>query len=117
MSRDSKEYKSFLQAEVDHYGTPTWRHSDEENTEDLLQRIAEAGSALEEREGDILVVSHARFLRSIVLYLLAQKTYHPTFWAAAAKNFFIANTSITTLKYQAGEWKLITFNDHAHFAE
>lgn len=110
-------YAAFVAAARESYENPTWRHSDEENISDVLERLARAVQHIESLEGDIVIVSHGRFLKYLTMYLIAQKTYQPAFWKAASDNFFMNNTGITSLKFDGTTWKLISFNDHAHFAE
>ncbi len=104
------------------YGTPRWRHSDEENFEDLLARAKEGLRFLEGLpEEHIAVFSHGLTIKMIFAHvLLGDLLDGRMFWDnfIPAKN--IENTGIMHLQFTenfhktAKYWKLISWNDHAH---
>ncbi len=114
--KDGEEYKAFIVNAVEHYADKDWHHSDEENFYDVLSRAREAVALLERLDGDIVVVSHGMYIRFIAMYMLFQEQFSPELWRTVQYNLLTSNTGITTFKYNQS-WQLLTFNDHAHFAE
>lgn len=104
------------------YGVHGWRHSDEENFEDLVLRAKAALAYLEALpEKHIAVASHGMFMKVIFAHiLLGDHLNGRIFWDnfVPAKN--VENTGIMHLEYTdnfhgtAKYWKLISWNDHAH---
>lgn len=115
--RSSEEYQRFSLAEYENIHNPDWRYADEESFAEVMQRVAEAVEYLKSLEGDVLVVSHGRFLKYIYTYLLCEETCDPHVWQLTRKALYGHNTGITLFEYSDDGWKLITFNDTAHFAE
>lgn len=92
----------------------SWHHSDEENFADFKNRGKEFFSFITQRsEQNILCVTHAGFLRMIVALMLKEdmsaELYH-RFWHFLRTK----NTGITLCEYEDGQWRLVTWNDHAH---
>jgi broad specificity phosphatase PhoE len=95
-----------------------WRFEDEENYSDFITRGAEALRYLEGRpEEDIMVVTHGHFLRCMLMTMVMGDGVTPQVWDAFAKGFAITNTAITVGLYDGDRWRVLTWNDHAHFAE
>lgn len=118
ISRLSIEYEAFLTEERDNFGNASWRFEDAENYGDIKERAKAAIGFLEVLPPvDTVVVTHANFLRFITAYLLMQKAITPDIWRSLGYTLTIANTGITTFTYEDDVWKLITWNDRAHFAE
>lgn len=115
---DSEEYirwKKELQA---NYTDPEWRCDDAENFQDLLDRVSAGITSLENSpQENIVVVTHGRLLRFIAAYLLHQRELSAAIELQTSHSMFMTNTGITVFDYDGDVWKMITWNDHAHFAE
>lgn len=115
---DSDEYKEFTAMQKIHYTDPSWRMEDGENFEDVLTRVSDGIRSLEEAETEnIVLVSHGRLLRFIVSYLIHQKNLTADIELTTSKSMVMTNTGITVFDFDGDTWKLLTWNDHAHFAE
>jgi broad specificity phosphatase PhoE len=99
-----------------------FRHEDDETFAELIARAREALETLAQAEGEtILAVTHGTFMRTLVGVVLSQ--HEPS--RPASEIFYggrfmqTINTGITVLTYDEEKkvWSLLTFNDHAHFAE
>lgn len=105
-----------------HYGVPGWRHSDEENFEDLIKRAIVALSFLETLpEKHVLVTSHGLFMKAILAHiLLGEHLNGRIFWDQFVPMKNVENTGILHLEYADNYhgtckyWKLHSWNDHAH---
>ncbi len=117
-AHSSPAYQAFLEAEAANYTDPNWRFEDGENFSDILTRVASGVAMLEERdEKSIVVVSHGRLMRFLVSYLLHQKQLTPAVEWQTAYSMVATNTGVTLFECDSTNWKLITWNDSAHFAE
>lgn len=104
------------------YDVSGWRHSDEENFEDLRSRAVNALSFLESLpEERILVTSHGLFMKVILAHvLLGSHLNGRIFWDQFIPTKNVENTGILSLQYTDNYfgtkkyWKLISWNDHAH---
>lgn len=115
---DSPEYQAYMQAVNNHFSEPKWRYENAENYSDLNQRLAETASLLERESADsILVVSHGKYLRLFLTYILHQKKVSPDVLLTCTNTVLATNTGITLYTFDESGWKLLTWNDHAHFAE
>ncbi len=100
--------------------TPGLRVEDGENYEDLVARADRALSYLHERaEETALVVTHGYFLRAIIARVLLKDALTPLAFKNLQMSARIQNTGITVLKFEPGfeappDWRLETYNDHAH---
>ncbi len=114
----SDVYKNYLAEEDACYSDPEWRYEDGENFADILDRVSAGISYLESRpEEHIVVVSHGRLLRFLVSYLLHQKQLTAVTEAQTKYSLAASNTGITHYVCEGTTWKLISWNDIAHFAE
>jgi len=106
-----------------HFHEIEWRHSDEENFQDLKNRAIRLFEHIETlEEQNILLVTHGVFMRMIASYIiLGKKLTSHQYW-----DFFVvlevSNTGITILEQSQFEqeeprWHIITWNDHAHLGE
>ncbi len=115
---DSEEYSKWSKALNENYHDVNWRYEDAENFSDLLKRVEDATTLLEEDKSDsLLVVSHGKFLRLLLAYVLMGKNLTPQAHLQIAQAVKVSNTGITVFEVENGEWTLITWNDHAHFAD
>lgn len=105
-----------------HYGEPGWRHSDEENFEDLVSRAKESLAFLESLpEENIYVASHGMFMKVILAYVqLGEHLTGRIFWDCFVPMKNVRNTGLMHLQYTKNYWgtgmywKLVSWNDHAH---
>ena len=117
-SHDSEEYQLYMKNEAEHYTDPTWRFEDGENFSDVLKRVSDGVDMLEKRAEDhLVVVSHGRLLRFLTSYLIHQRDFTADIEYKTSTSFYATNTGITVFTFQDGKWQLLTWNDHAHFAE
>ncbi|HMA78247.1 MAG TPA: histidine phosphatase family protein [Candidatus Paceibacterota bacterium] len=116
--RESDEYQAYIQNYAARYTDPAWENEDGETFAQVLERCEHAAAWLENHEaGQIAVVSHGRFFRFFLAYVLMQKQLTATAEIAIASSATVTNTGITHYKVEDGVWKLVSWNDHAHFAE
>ena len=97
--------------------TSGFRHSDEENFEDIQIRGSKCLEYLKSRsENRILVVAHGSFLRDLISLAIFKKCLTPELRGAMTRGFTTVNTGITVLTFDEDEdqWSLLTWNDHAH---
>jgi len=117
-SYDSEEYKTFIQGVEENIHNPDWRMENEENLSETFQRAKDAIAYLESlEESDVLVVTHGLFLRLMIAYLLHEKHIYTEIWNVLRFTLKTVNTGITLAMYENDYWKVLTWNDHAHFAE
>ncbi len=103
-----------------HTENPDFRYEDEETINEMMTRIKDALSYLDQLPAEnILVVTHGTILRTIISYVLHQDIkLSPFELFKAGWNFEITNASISVIRKKEGKpWTVLTFNDHAHFAE
>lgn len=117
MMRMEETYQAFLKEERSRTGED-WHFEDEENYHDLLARGTEALGLLEAHEDeDIIVLTHGHFLRFILMMVVMGEDTAPGLWKSFADKFVVTNTAITAMVHTGAEWRVLTWNDHAHFAE
>jgi broad specificity phosphatase PhoE len=106
----------------ENYYTPNWRHSDEENFEDLKERAGQAVQFLEARkEENILVVSHGLFMRIFMARVIFGEEMTPHEFVKTVWSHWMKNTGITAYEFDPNRtgwenkgWLIKTWNDHAH---
>jgi broad specificity phosphatase PhoE len=117
----SEAYQAYLAEERAAYNADNsdWRHSDEESFAMVKQRAQTALRHLQSLSGDAVVVSHTRFIRLLVATIIAGEELDGPLWLKVYDGFKASNTGITTIIFneEKNRWQLLTFNDHAHFAE
>lgn len=96
-----------------------YRHSDEENFQDLKVRARNALTFLEGRvERNILVVSHGAFLKILLGEVLFGAQFSGQEAVALMKKMKTMNTGLTVLNFDPehkyGPWRIMVYNDHAH---
>lgn len=112
----------YLQARDSAVDKDNFRFEDEETLAELIKRGRAALVELTKAEAtSILVVTPGTIMRTIVNLVLSQ---HDTSRLAAdifygGRFMQTVNTGITVLNYdeETELWSLLTFNDHAHFAD
>lgn len=103
---------------LNHLEDIAWHFEDEENVADMTNRIKEAASYLDNlKEESVLIVSHGNFIRNFTGHIITDGSYSLT----EAFNFRFKlktiNTGITLFVEGEHGWQLLTWNDHAHFAD
>lgn len=118
-SLDSEEYKIWMDTMKEKISDPDWRYEDYENFSDITRRLEHAVELLENNNFDtILVVSHGKFLRLFLAYILNCKELTTQQYLNIVDSVTIgSNTGITLFEVEDKKWKLITWNDLAHFAD
>lgn len=97
---------------------PAWRQEDGENFTDIFARIVEAKKYLENSIAqNILVTSHSFFLQLFVAAILLKVDKPTNDWFTVGSILKVSNTGVTLLTEENGKWRVVTWNDHAHFAE
>jgi broad specificity phosphatase PhoE len=97
----------------------TWRQEDGENLHDVFERILVAKSVLEKEESQNIVVMTHGFFSSLLSSAILLSADKPTeTWYELAQKLRISNTGITLWTIaDERQWNLVTWNDHAHFAD
>jgi len=121
----SQEFLDFLALQKAHADEADWHFEDEENYHDLVTRANKALQFLLTREADeVCVVTHGHFLRFLLATMVLGDELTPKSWNSFARHFGITNTGVTVCAYQGTYhhpeekiWRILTWNDHAHFAE
>lgn len=91
-----------------------WHHSDEENPFDFKKRVIEFIKFISARkEHNIAVVTHGMFLRMLTAVLMLGEDADIDQYYKIINIFKLQNTGITVWE-KRDEWRLITWNDHAH---
>ena len=112
------EYVAYREAEGVNLHNPDWKFEDSESYTELVERTKAAFDYLEKMSGDIAVVSHEFIAKFFVTYLLSAGTPTPELWAQMYTSLRLTNTGITVFQHSdVTGWQLLTWNDHAHFAE
>jgi broad specificity phosphatase PhoE len=97
---------------------PGYRHSDEENFDDLKVRAAAALQYLANRsEERIAVITHGFFLRILVAYIVSGPELTGPECQRFIRTFHTENTGITAFIHEPErdpEWWVWIWNDHAH---
>jgi broad specificity phosphatase PhoE len=103
---------------------PSWKHSDEDNFDDLKTRAENALNLLHTLPHDsILAVTHAGILRVIIAAIIFGKDLTYSEYLKIYHTFKVNNTGITMVEYHEATvahglgWKLVAWNDHAHLGE
>lgn len=119
-ARDSEKNIQFIKMYFENFGKPGWRHSDEENFEDLKVRAGKALKFLEEREEqNIMVVTHGFFMRVLIARAVFGENLTARECQQFTRTFHMENTGLSVLVYDEQEdapwpWWLWIWNDHAH---
>jgi probable phosphoglycerate mutase len=99
------------------YHKGNWKYSDEETFEEIHVRAQEVLNHLLEKHKDqnVLCVSHASFIKMIVLTAIIGTELNPIFYSKFRHHSWLNNSGITTLDYsQKYGWVLETLNDKSH---
>lgn len=92
-----------------------WHFSDEENFFDLKKRMEKFVQFVEKRkEENILIIGHVMVTRMLVGVMIFGNTLTPDIFYNMRERWILRNTGITVCDLVNGQWKLLTWNDHAH---
>ncbi len=99
-----------------------WRHSDEENFEDLKKRGLDAlDFILSLGRENVLVVTHGLFMRMLIACVILGKEMTSHEYFKIMVSFDTKNTGITMCEYKPAipnerdnPWHIVAWNDHAH---
>lgn len=98
-----------------HMDDPLWHYSDEENFFDLVGRAKRIIKMLEDMEyKDVVLVMHEGIMKVLLSVLIFGNEITPELFDKIYFFLRIKNTGITVLDLTNGDFKLITWNDHAH---
>lgn len=97
---------------------PKWTEAEEESLADFFKRQQVAKKILEDHLAEnIVVLCHGFFLMSFISQIILDTDKPSSAWLHVAKKLKFSNMGITLCTYDEGAWRIITLNDHAHFAE
>lgn len=92
-----------------------WRFSDEENFYDLKKRMKKFLRFLEQRkEESILVIGHVMATKMLIGLIIFSDALTPDMYQKIRGQMILKNTGINVCDFTDGQWKLVTWNDHAH---
>jgi broad specificity phosphatase PhoE len=125
INKDSPESLRIDSILTNNFLTRAFRFSDEENFEDLKERVRLGLSFLEQQEGsNIMVVTHGYILRMIIAYVLFGDSLTAEQARECVASFHMENTGITVLGYgpnisenRSHPWWVWVWNDHAHLSD
>jgi broad specificity phosphatase PhoE len=97
---------------------PKMKQEDGNNWHDTFERTRAAIAFLENEPAQkILVASHLFFLRLVAATILLNPEGPSPEWERAARTLLLDNAGISLCTFDGKKWKIVTWNDHAHFAE
>ncbi len=100
---------------IEKWGDKDFHHSDEENFPELLKRGLNIISKLENLNAEhVVVVTHEGFMKMILAALVFGADLNSKLFDELYEFLRVSNTGITICDRRDGEWKLVTWNDHAH---
>ena len=116
VSPEGQEYHALHK---ENFFNPDWNYNGAENHGHLVKRIESALELIENHTAEnIVVVTHGYFLGLLISFLLLNKNPDSDLNKTVfGKLHILSNVAITEFIFDKNEWKLFTFNDHAHFAE
>lgn len=115
---DTPEYQKFFNELNNNFDDPNWRYEDVENYADLNKRMIKVLELLKNEPSDkVVVVTHGKFLRLFLGFVLHDGNLSAANWLSFVNRVTLTNTGITLFEVNDNKWSLITWNDHAHFAE
>ena len=110
--------RHFFEDLIEKAEDPDWRVEDAENMHDIYVRIELALQLLKNDPAEsILVVSHGSFLKQLLGYVLLDGKGSRKEVASFKRTIKTTNTGISVIVFEKERWRVLTWNDHAHFAE
>jgi probable phosphoglycerate mutase len=118
MSDSDERVIAYRKERLSNMHNPDWSFEDGESVTAVLERVSQAKSVLlEDTALNILVVSHATYLKYFFASVLLN-THEPSETLIHfVKTLKISNTGISLITIDDDNWRVIMINDHAHFAE
>lgn len=102
----------------DNFHIKNYHYSDEENFYDLKTRALKFLDYLQTLgKENILVVTHAVFIKMLVLNIILQEELTPEGFLNAYHPLALATSGLTVCEKNDKGWKLITWNDQSHLGE
>lgn len=114
------EAVAFRKEVLAHQDDLLWKWKDEESIGEVRDRVAQF---LEDRkqnaENNILVVTHTNALKLMLAVVLVGMREEALLYHAISGRVSVENTGITVLRLRDEDknWRLVTWNDHAHLGE
>lgn len=97
---------------------PSWRYSDEESIFELRDRVKKFQDSLEhEEQENIVIVSHALFIKMFTLLGVFGDLVTPDLFASYYLHVRTSQTGITMFDRTEHGWRLLTWNDYAHLGD
>lgn len=116
--RASDEYRRYQEDLRVNFHDLNWRPKGAENFSDLMARADSAEAFILGSDAEnILAVTHSAFMKLLVMRMLLRDQLTPLLALHFDYALSVKNTAITGLIRTGDTWRLITWNDHAHFAE
>jgi len=119
--QNDSEVRAGYKEIYDNFGAKGWRHSDEENFDDIKQRGQDALRYLrDQKDAKVIVVTHSKFLRNLFGLILNEDSYSPLDYIKAERTFSLEHVSITTASWmfcprqERFSWRINNLNDCAH---
>lgn len=101
-----------------HFDDPSWRYGDGENLWEVNERVRKGAAYLESLEEEaIIVVTHSFYLKCFMIDRMLGDSINGELWNRMVTRLRPSNISITLYEVEGDVWRLITWNDIAHFAE
>lgn len=120
LTHEEEAYQQYIQNEREQRDNPSWRLEDGENFFDVKTRALKTLERFEEfGELPLFVVSHGHFIRCLLGTVLMERELTPVVWEHVNRTFRTHNTGISILRREVAtnHWTIMSFNDHAHFAD
>jgi broad specificity phosphatase PhoE len=100
---------------VENYAIPRYRHSDEENFEDIKARALKAVEFLTEHPAErIAIATHGIFLRALFCAFVAGPEFTGIDFQRAYRSMGTDNTGISYIKTYPYGWLVVSWNDSSH---
>lgn len=113
-SWNEPEIKEIRDMILEKWHDKDWHYADEENFNDLLVRSLRLITKLESlNHENILLVTHEGFMKMLVAAMMFGKNLNHKLFDELYNFLSVKNTGITVVE-KIENWKLITWNDHAH---
>ena len=118
VSDDDEKILTYRKDRNEKFGDPSWQYEDGESHLQLFDRVTKARQYLENSQYDrIVVVSHGYFLMFFGAHILLNNNEISMDWYRVAKTLKVSNTGVSLMTYDQNMWRVVMWNDHAHFAE
>lgn len=108
----------YLRYRTEYFDNPEKRFEDEETPTEVKQRARDALGYLASLEEErIVVVTHGNFLRICIGSVLLAEDLNAREFHSMLRGLEIVNTAISVIRHDGERWRVLTYNDHAHFAD